>query len=68
MPLSEEGLSRNNALRYDVHQLDSKRGINYGDVNKQALADSRQQYTELRTEVVKPSPSAKGWMLCHMLV
>ncbi|HEF0054161.1 TPA: hypothetical protein R8G35_003282, partial [Citrobacter braakii] len=60
MPLGEEGLSWNNALRYDVHQLDSKRGINYGDVNKQALADSRQQYLELRTEGRKTFTVSEG--------
>ena len=60
MPLGEEGLSWNNALRYDVHQLDSKRGINYGDVNKQALADSRQQYLELRTEGRKTFAVSEG--------
>ncbi|POT56941.1 autotransporter domain-containing protein [Citrobacter amalonaticus] len=53
MPLGENGLSWNNALRYDVHNLDSNRSVEYGDVSKTAKADSRQQYLEFRTEGAK---------------
>ncbi|MRS15872.1 autotransporter domain-containing protein [Enterobacteriaceae bacterium RIT691] len=60
MPIGENGLSWNNGLRYDVHQLDSKRGINYGDVNKQASADTKQQYLELRSEGRKTFNVSEG--------
>uniref|UniRef100_UPI002ED9C13E autotransporter outer membrane beta-barrel domain-containing protein n=1 Tax=Enterobacterales TaxID=91347 RepID=UPI002ED9C13E len=60
MPIGESGLSWNNGLRYDVHQLDSKRGINYGDVNKQASADTKQQYLELRSEGRKTFNLSEG--------
>ena len=50
LPLSEDGLSWDNALRYDVHNFDSNRAVRYGDVNKTANADTRQQYMEFRTE------------------
>nr|VWP99877.1 unnamed protein product [Escherichia coli] len=35
----DNGMSWNNALRYDVHNLDSSRSIAYGDVNKTADAN-----------------------------
>ena len=46
----EGGLTWNNALRYDVHNLDSSRSVSYDDVNKVADADTRQQYLEFRSE------------------
>lgn len=50
LPLMEGGLNWDNALRYDVHNFDSSRAVRYGDVNKTANADTRQQYMEFRTE------------------
>ncbi|MDI4701823.1 autotransporter adhesin BigA, partial [Salmonella enterica subsp. enterica serovar Cerro] len=44
----DEGLAWNNSLRYDVHNLDSSRSVAYGDVNKIADSDMRQQYLEFR--------------------
>ncbi len=52
----DEGLAWNNSLRYDVHNLDSSRSVAYGDVNKIADSDARQQYMEFRSEGRKPSP------------
>ncbi|EBS6870723.1 autotransporter domain-containing protein [Salmonella enterica] len=49
----EDGLAWNNALRYDVHNLDSSRSVAYGDVNKVADSDARQQYMEFRSEGAK---------------
>ncbi|POP43282.1 autotransporter adhesin BigA [Superficieibacter electus] len=49
----DNGLSWNNALRYDVHNLDSSRSVSYGDVNKTADSDTRQQYLEFRSEGAK---------------
>ncbi|HIC3078898.1 TPA: autotransporter adhesin BigA [Salmonella enterica] len=49
----DEGLAWNNSLRYDVHNLDSSRSIAYGDVNKIADSDARQQYMEFRSEGAK---------------
>ncbi|EDW1201300.1 autotransporter adhesin BigA, partial [Salmonella enterica subsp. enterica] len=49
----DEGLAWNNSLRYDVHNLDSSRSVAYGDVNKIADSDARQQYMEFRSEGVK---------------
>ncbi|EGJ6168359.1 EntS/YbdA MFS transporter [Escherichia coli] len=46
----DNGMSWNNALRYDVHNLDSSRSIAYGDVNKTADANVKQQYLEFRSE------------------
>ena len=48
-----EGLAWNNSLRYDVHNLDSSRSVAYGDVNKVADSDARQQYMEFRSEGAK---------------
>ncbi|EDX9484749.1 autotransporter domain-containing protein [Salmonella enterica] len=48
-----DGLAWNNSLRYDVHNLDSSRSVAYGDVNKIADSDSRQQYMEFRSEGAK---------------
>ncbi|TKU70162.1 autotransporter adhesin BigA [Citrobacter sp. wls710] len=49
----DEGLAWNNSLRYDVHNLDSSRSVSYGDTNKVADSDARQQYLELRSEGAK---------------
>ncbi|WP_408604099.1 autotransporter adhesin BigA, partial [Salmonella enterica] len=49
----DEGLAWNNSLRYDVHNLDSSRSVAYGDVNKIADSDMRQQYLEFRSEGAK---------------
>ncbi|HCA3485980.1 TPA: autotransporter adhesin BigA [Salmonella enterica subsp. enterica serovar Ball] len=49
----EDGLAWNNALRYDVHNLDSSRSVSYGDINKVADSDARQQYMEFRSEGAK---------------
>ncbi|AVH18405.1 autotransporter domain-containing protein [Enterobacter sp. SGAir0187] len=53
LALNDDGLSWNNALRYDVHNLDSSRLVSYGDVNKVADSDARQQYLEFRSEGAK---------------
>ncbi|WP_157724189.1 autotransporter domain-containing protein, partial [Salmonella enterica] len=49
----DEGLAWNNSLRYDVHSLDSSRSVSYGDTNKVADSDVRQQYLEFRSEGAK---------------
>ncbi|MCR3690359.1 BigA/YdbA N-terminal beta-barrel domain-containing protein [Citrobacter freundii] len=49
----EDGLAWNNALRYDVHNLDSNRSVAYGDVSKVADSSTRQQYLEFRSEGAK---------------
>ncbi|EAA5903132.1 autotransporter adhesin BigA [Salmonella enterica subsp. enterica] len=49
----DEGLAWNNSLRYDVHNLDSSRSVSYGDTNKVADSDARQQYMEFRSEGAK---------------
>ncbi|EBS2229078.1 autotransporter adhesin BigA [Salmonella enterica subsp. enterica serovar Middlesbrough] len=49
----DEGLAWNNSLRYDVHNLNSSRSVAYGDVNKIADSDMRQQYLEFRSEGAK---------------
>lgn len=49
----DDGLAWNNALRYDVHNLDSNRSVSYGDVSKVADSDVRQQYLEFRSEGAK---------------
>ncbi|HBM1599903.1 TPA: autotransporter adhesin BigA [Salmonella enterica subsp. enterica] len=52
----DEGLAWNNSLRYDVHNLDSSRFVSYGDTNKVADSDVRQQYFEFRSEGAKTFP------------
>ena len=49
----ENGMCWNNALRYDVHNLDSSRSVAYGDVSKTADTDVKQQYMEFRSEGAK---------------
>ena len=53
LALNNDGLSWNNALRYDVHNLNSSRSVAYGDVSKLADSDARQQYMEFRSEGAK---------------
>ncbi|EDW2198246.1 autotransporter domain-containing protein, partial [Salmonella enterica subsp. enterica] len=53
LALNNSGLSWNNALRYDVHNLDSSRSVSYGDVSKVADSDAQQQYMEFRSEGAK---------------
>jgi len=53
MALNDSGLSWNNALRYDVHNLDSSRSVSYGDTSKVADSNARQQYMEFRSEGAK---------------
>ena len=56
----ENGMSWNNALRYDVHNLESSRSVAYGDVNKVADSDARQQYLEFRSEGAKTFTLSEG--------
>ncbi|MGL1952768.1 EntS/YbdA MFS transporter [Escherichia coli] len=56
----DNGMSWNNALRYDVHNLDSSRSIAYGDVNKTADANVEQQYLEFRSEGAKTFELREG--------
>ncbi|NUC25638.1 autotransporter domain-containing protein, partial [Escherichia coli] len=49
----DNGMSWNNALRYDIHQLDSSRSVAYGDVSKTADTNVKQQYLEFRSEGAK---------------
>ncbi|HAI3605069.1 autotransporter domain-containing protein [Escherichia coli] len=56
----DNGMSWNNALRYDVHNLNSSRSIAYGDVNKTADANVEQQYLEFRSEGAKTFELREG--------
>ncbi|HFI4080675.1 TPA: EntS/YbdA MFS transporter [Escherichia coli] len=56
----DNGMNWNNALRYDVHNLDSSRSIAYGDVNKTADANVKQQYLEFRSEGAKTFELREG--------
>ncbi len=49
----DNGFSWNNALRYDVHNLDSSRSVTFGDVSKTADTSAKQQYMEFRSEGAK---------------
>ncbi|MBW7983714.1 autotransporter outer membrane beta-barrel domain-containing protein [Enterobacillus tribolii] len=53
LPLGDEGLMLNNSLRYDIHNLDTRRSISYGDVNATAKSGNREQYLELRSTAGK---------------
>ena len=59
--LGTDGLSWDNALRYDVHNLDSNRSVNYGDVSKNARSDAKIQYMELRSEARKNITLSEGF-------
>ena len=52
MDLGDE-MSWDNALRYDNHQLDSSRFIQYGSVNEVADSKNTQQYMELKSQFSK---------------
>ncbi|HFI9141337.1 TPA: autotransporter domain-containing protein [Escherichia coli] len=56
----ENGVNWNNALRYDVHNLDSSRAVAYGDVSKTANTDVKQQYLEFRSEGAKTFEPREG--------
>ncbi|QCR36603.1 autotransporter outer membrane beta-barrel domain-containing protein [Nissabacter sp. SGAir0207] len=63
LPLADSSLSWNNALRYDIHNLDSNRQVQYGDVNRVADSDNNQQYLEFRSEMAKSYTPQKGLTL-----
>ncbi|MCZ9150067.1 autotransporter outer membrane beta-barrel domain-containing protein [Escherichia albertii] len=56
----DNGISWNNALRYDVHNLDSSRSVAYGDISKTADTDVKQQYLEFRSEGAKTFEPREG--------
>ncbi|HAM5574447.1 TPA: autotransporter adhesin BigA [Escherichia coli] len=56
----DNGMSWNNALRYDIHQLDSSRSEAYGDVSKTADTNVKQQYLEFRSEGAKTFEPREG--------
>ncbi|EGM8072828.1 autotransporter outer membrane beta-barrel domain-containing protein [Escherichia albertii] len=56
----DNGISWNNALRYDIHQLDSSRSVAYGDVSKTADTNVKQQYLEFRSEGAKTFEPREG--------
>ncbi len=56
----ENGLSWNNDLRYDMHDLDSNRAISYNGVSKSADSSVRQQYMELRSSAAKKFELTEG--------
>ena len=56
----DNGMNWNNALRYDVHNLDSSRSIAFGNTNKTADTDVKQQYLEFRSEGAKTFEPSEG--------
>ncbi|MDD8289534.1 autotransporter domain-containing protein [Escherichia coli] len=56
----DNGMNWNNALRYDVHNLDSSRSIAFGNTNKTADIDVKQQYLEFRSEGAKTFEPSEG--------
>ena len=56
----DNGMSWNNALRYDIHQLDSSRSVAYGDISKTADTNVKQQYLEFRSEGAKTFEPREG--------
>ncbi|HAV7980424.1 TPA: autotransporter adhesin BigA [Escherichia coli] len=56
----DNGMNWNNALRYDIHQLDSSRSVAYGDVSKTADTNVKQQYLEFRSEGAKTFEPLEG--------
>jgi putative surface-exposed virulence protein len=56
----DNGMSWNNALRYDIHQLDSSRSVAYNDVSKTADTNVKQQYLEFRSEGAKTFEPREG--------
>ncbi|TGB75704.1 autotransporter domain-containing protein [Escherichia sp. E4694] len=59
----ENGMSWNNALRYDVHNLDSSRSIAFSNTSKTADTDVKQQYLEFRSEGAKTFEPSEGLKL-----
>ncbi|NWA40996.1 autotransporter domain-containing protein [Pseudomonas reactans] len=57
------GLTLTNALRYDVHQLESNRSIRYSGANQTAKSDNSQQYMEWRSGFSKGFDVAEGLSL-----
>jgi putative surface-exposed virulence protein len=53
-------LKLTNALRYDVHQLESNRSIRYSGVNQTASSDNSQQYMEWRSQFSRGFDVAEG--------
>ncbi len=56
----DNGMSWNNALRYDIHQFDSSRTVAYGDISKTADTNVKQQYLEFRSEGAKTFEPREG--------
>ncbi|EHK3782952.1 autotransporter domain-containing protein [Escherichia coli] len=56
----DNGMNWNNALRYDVHNLDSSRSIAFSNTNKTADTDVKQQYLEFRSEGAKTFEPSEG--------
>lgn len=56
----DNGISWNNALRYDVHNLDSSRSVAYSDISKTADTNVKQQYLEFRSEGAKTFEPREG--------
>ncbi|TGB98462.1 autotransporter outer membrane beta-barrel domain-containing protein [Escherichia sp. E2661] len=56
----DNGMNWNNALRYDVHNLDSSRSIAFSSTNKTADTDVKQQYLEFRSEGAKTFEPSEG--------
>ncbi|GAB0935134.1 hypothetical protein BT08F33_28570 [Escherichia coli] len=56
----DNGMNWNNALRYDVHNLDRSRSIAFGNTNKTAETDVKQQYLEFRSEGAKTFEPSEG--------
>ncbi|GHD91693.1 surface-exposed virulence protein BigA [Pseudocitrobacter faecalis] len=56
----DNGMIWNNALRYDIHQLDSSRTVAYGDISKTADTNVKQQYLEFRSEGAKTFEPREG--------
>ena len=56
----DNGMNWNNALRYDVHNLNSSRSIAFSNTNKTADTDVKQQYLEFRSEGAKTFEPSEG--------
>ncbi|MBB7762157.1 autotransporter domain-containing protein [Escherichia coli] len=56
----DNGMNWNNALRYDVHNLDSSRSIAFSNTNKTADTNVKQQYLEFRSEGAKTFEPSEG--------
>lgn len=62
----DNGMNWNNALRYDVHNLDSSRSIAFGNTNKTADTDVKQQYRvpQRRGEDFRTERRTEGYAIC----